>query len=224
MNAQYFSLKAAVKDCIPIVASYIVLGIAFGVLLKDAGYGIIYAVLMSTFIYGGTMQFVAISLLTTHAAFLTTAITSFMVSARQFLYSISVIDQYKGAGKLKPYIIHALTDETYTLVTNNKDKDARYFFSVSLINHLAWILGGVLGNLLGEVLPFNTQGMDFALTALFLTFFIDQWKSSHYHFPALLGVFASLFCLVIFGPNHFLIPTMIIMVIGLLFAKQKAGL
>ena len=128
------TFKLAFKDCLPIIASYIVLGATFGILLNTAGYILIWAVIMSAFIYTGTMQFVAVNLLSAGASLATFAITTLAVSARQFLYSVSVIDLYKNSGKLKPYLIHTLTDESYTLITNNKERGANYFFFVSFIN------------------------------------------------------------------------------------------
>ena len=129
-----------------------------------------------------------------------------------------MVDRYKGAGKKKPYLIFALTDETYSLVCNTEGSH-RYCFLVSLFNQIWWVTGSVLGSLVGEVLPFSTEGIDFALTALFVTVFVEQWKSTKDHLPALVGVAASVLCLFIFGADGFLIPAMLLITAALSVLK-----
>jgi len=211
-------LKKAFLDTIPVMTGYVVLGIGFGIVLETKGYGVGWALAMSLFIYAGSMQYVAIDLLTGGASLLTTALTTLMVNARHLFYGISMIDRYKGAGPKKLYMMFALTDETYSLVCQDpleEDPKARaerhrYYITVSFFDQIYWVSGSVIGSLLGAVIPFNTEGIDFALTALFVTIFVEQWLSTKDHRPALVGVVASVICLVIFGADSFLIPTMIV--------------
>ena len=207
-------VREAFIASLPVMAGYLVLGIGFGVLLKLEGYGALHAMLMSITIYGGAMQYVAVELIATNASLITTALTALLVQVRHLFYGISLIDLYNGAGIKKIYMIFGLTDETYSLTVRGTHFEGKgkhtYFFLVTLFNHSYWIIGGVLGALLGEILPFNARGMDFSLTALFVTIFIEQWKNSKDHFPAVMGGIVTLICLVIFGKETFLVPTMII--------------
>lgn len=219
-------LKKAFISTVPVMTGYLVLGMGFGIILKTKGYGVLWAFIMSTFIYAGSMQFVAVNLLTGGVSFLTVALTTLMVNARHLFYGISMVDKYKGAGAVKPYLIYALTDETYSLVCNeNSIKSINnkhgYFFAVSLLNQIYWVTGSVAGSLLGSVIPFNTEGIDFALTALFITVFVEQWLSSEKHSPALIGVGCSVLCLLIFKQDNFLIPSMIIITALLVIFRKK---
>lgn len=220
-------IKKAFISTIPVMTGYIVLGIGFGVLLKTSGYGFFWAFAMSLFIYAGSMEFVLINLLTGGASLLTVALTTLMVNARHLFYGISMVDRYKKIKKGKFYDIFALTDETYSLVCNLPDnipeKDyGKYIFEVSILDQAYWLTGSILGSLLGSIIPFNTEGIDFALTALFITVFVEQWQSTKNHFPAIIGVVASIVSLCIFGTDNFLIPAMIFIVIALLTGKRFA--
>lgn len=211
-------IKRALKDTIPVFSGYIVLGMGFGILLAAKGYGIWWALAMSLFIYAGSMQYLAIDLLSGGASLLSAALTTLLVNARHLFYGISMVDRYKGAGKKKPYLIFALTDETYSLVCNTEGSH-RYCFLVSLFNQIWWVTGSVLGSLVGEVLPFSTEGIDFALTALFVTVFVEQWKSTKDHLPAIIGVLASVVSLLLFGADNFLIPAMALITAALLVLR-----
>ncbi|MBQ6614604.1 MAG: AzlC family ABC transporter permease [Clostridia bacterium] len=215
-------IKRAIKDTIPVLSGYLVLGMGFGVLMQSKGYGFLLALAMSIFIYAGSMQYLAIDLLSGGASLITAALTTLMVNARHLFYGISMVDRYKNAKK-KPYIIFALTDETYSLVCSvneeNEEKRNRYYFLVSLFNQIYWVVGSALGVLLGEVIPFSTEGIDFALTALFVTVFVEQWKSTKDHIPAMIGVISSVICLALFGAKDFLIPAMILITLMLLALK-----
>ncbi|MCQ2420927.1 MAG: AzlC family ABC transporter permease [Clostridia bacterium] len=215
------TVKQAFLSTIPVMAGYLVLGIGFGVLLKTAGYGIWWAFAMSAFIYAGSMQYVLISLLTSGASLLTVALTTLMVNARHLFYGISMIEPYRKIGPEKPYLIFALTDETYSLVCSAAGKSRGYYLLVSLFDQIYWVTGSIVGSLLGAVIPFNTEGIDFALTALFLTIFTEQWLSSRNHLPALIGLIASALCVVIFGADGFLIPAMLVITALLLASKSR---
>ena len=218
------NIKYAFIKSLPVMAGYIVLGIGFGILLKKAGYGLFWSFLMSLTIYAGSMQYVAVSLLTSGASFVSVALTTLMVNARHLFYGISMIDKYKGAGKKKPYLIFALTDETYSILCNDdssKKSDRHWYrFFVSLFNQSYWILGCVLGSLLGTIVTFDTAGIEFSMTALFVTVFVEQWLTTKNHLPAMIGLVCSIVCLILFGANNFLIPTMISITIVLLCVKN----
>ena len=208
------------------MAGYVILGIGFGILLRDAGYGVLWSFAMAAFIYAGSMQYVGIGLLAGGASVLTTALTTFMVNARHLFYSISMIERYKNAGKYKPYMIFALTDETYSLLCDGhvpvEGAANRYRFLVSLFNQCYWVSGCVIGSLLGAVLPFSTKGIEFSMTALFIASFTEQWLAMHDHLPALTGLLCTLLCLIIFGPDSFLIPAMLLITLVLtLFRKRE---
>ena len=210
-------IRKAFMTSLPVMAGYIVLGTGFGILLRSAGYGTLWALAMSLFIYAGSMQFVGVSLITGAASVLTTAVTTVMINARHLFYSISMISRYKDAGKVKPYLIFALTDETYTLLSDGKipegaDPDA-YRFLVSFFDHCYWVLGSVLGTFAGEFLPFDSTGIEFSMTALFTASFVEQWLSAGSHLPALTSVLSTALCLVLFGPENFLIPSMILITV-----------
>ena len=215
------TLKDAFISTTPVLAGYVFLGIAFGLLMNSHGWGVLWVIGMSIFIYAGSMQFVAVDLISgVPASLLTVVFTTIMVNARHIFYGISMLDRYKGAGSKKTYLIFALTDETYSLVCNGYKGDSEhehdYYFFVSLFNHCWWVIGSVIGSLLGELIPFTIVGIDFALTALFVTVFCDQWIHSDSHFAAIVGVLASVLCVLIFGANNFLIPTMILILAVLL--------
>lgn len=222
------TLKKAFVATIPVLAGYIFLGIAFGLLMNSHGFGLSLVLAMSIFIYAGSMQFVAVDLISgVPTSLLTVALTTVMVNARHIFYGISMLERYKGAGKKKPYMIFALTDETYSLVCNGvRDDSGRehdYYFFVSLLNQCWWVTGSVIGSVLGELLPFKIIGIDFALTALFVTVFCDQWVHSDSHFAAVSGVLVSVLCLFVFGADSFLIPTMILILALLSIARLVKG-
>ena len=217
-------LKTAFLATLPVMAGYIVLGIGFGMVLKSKGYGLGWSFAMSAFIYAGSMQFVLIDLITGGAGLLTTAITTLMVNARHLFYSISMVDEYKGARAKKPYMIFALTDETYSLACAGAPEGVSkhgYYFAVSLFDQIWWVSGCVLGSVLGAALRINAEGIDFALTALFLTVFVEQWLSTKNHIPALIGLGASLICLLIFGADSFLIPAMVAILVLLSCGRRR---
>ena len=222
------TVKHAFKQSVPIMAGYIVLGMGFGVLLESKGYGVLWAIAMSVFIYAGSMQYVAINLITGGASLIATALMTLIVNARHLFYGISMLDKYKNTGKYKPYLIFALTDETYSLVCSGKIPEGvdrnKYYFLVSLFDQVYWVIGSVIGSVVGSVLNFNTVGIDFSMTALFLVVFVEQWKSTKDHASAITGVAASVVCLMIFGAGNFVIPAMIsITVILLLMRKFRKG-
>lgn len=224
MNKQ--ALKQVFLDTVPVMTGYLFLGISFGILLGQTGYGLPWAFCMALFMYAGSAQFLAVSLLANQTGLLSSAIAIFLLNARHIFYGISLIDTYKGTGKKKPYLIFALTDETYSLVTQNQPPEGlsrhSYCLLVSLLDHLYWICGCVIGALAGNILPVSFEGIEFVLTALFVTLFVEQWLSNKNHFPAIVGVLSTVLCLMIFGKEIFLIPSMVLIAI-LLTIHQKTG-
>ena len=212
-------VKSALQDTLPVLAGYIVLGAGFGMIMNASGYGPVYSLAMSMFIFAGSMQYAAIGLFMDNVSLAVVALTTLVINARHLFYGISLIDRYKDTGVKKPYLIFALTDETYSIVCNS-DKGENYCFLVSLFNQIYWVAGTVIGALAGKLISFNTMGLDFALTAMFITIFVDQWMKTKDHIPAIIGVLAAFACLMIFGSDNFLIPSMII-ILGLLLLRMK---
>lgn len=215
---------AAFKASLPVMAGYVVLGLGFGVLLEKQGYSFLWAALMSLTIYGGSMQYASLDLIASGAGFVSTALMTMMIQIRHFFYGISMLGKYQETGKTKPYLIFALTDETYSLVCSGAPEGTapgRYYFLVSLLNQIYWVTGSILGGLLGAVLPFDTTGIDFSMTALFVVIFVEQWQSAKSHIPALTGLGITLLCLVVFGTSRFLIPSMILITLVLALARGR---
>lgn len=221
--------KKAFKDTLPVMAGYLVLGIGFGIIMTTSGYSPVWSLIMSLFIYAGSMQYAGIGLLTGGASLITVALTTLMVNARHLFYGISMVDKYKKTGKVKPYLIYGLTDETYALAVaanNDTEKEVditsqnRYFFLITVMDHFYWVAGSMIGALLGTIITFDTTGIDFALTALFITIFTDQWLKTQKHLPAIIGVATSVLSLIIFGQQSFLIPSMILISAALLIMKR----
>lgn len=219
------TVKLAFMKSLPVLAGYIVLGIGFGILLSKAGYGPLWAFAMSVLIYGGSMQYVGVDLISGGVSILMTAVTTIMVNARHLFYSISMLRVYKDSGKYKPYLIFSLTDETYSLLCDGNTPEGaepeKYRFLVSLFNHSYWIIGGVIGNILGSVLPFSSRGIEFSMTALFISAFVEQWITMKDHIPAISGIACTLISLLIFGPENFLIPAMLLITLTLSLLRGR---
>ena len=218
-------VKIAFIKSLPVMAGYIVLGIGFGILLGEAGFGPVWAAAMSLLVFAGSMQYVGVSLIAGGGSVLVTALTTLMVNARHIFDSVSMYDLYKTDGAKKPALIFTLTDETYSLLCDGTAPEGEdphtYRLLVSLFNYSYWVLGSFLGGLLGQVIPFDTTGIDFSMTALFVTVFVEQWTSTKEHRPALLGVGATLLCLVLFGQEVLLIPSMVLITLALTMLRPN---
>lgn len=221
------TVQEAFIASIPVMMGYIVLGMAFGILLESNGYSFLYALFMSLFIYAGSMQFVAINLLVSGASIINTIIMTLLINARHLVYGLSMIKKFENMGKLKPYMIFSLTDETYSLLVSAKTPEGcnqkYYLFFISLFDQCYWILGSLAGSIIGSLLTINTTGLDFAMTALFVVIVVEQYLSSDKHIYTYLGFFISIACLIIFGSEAFIIPSMIGIVLGLLMMYKKGG-
>lgn len=211
------ALKAAFPHTIPVLTGYLMLGAAYGVLMDTKNYSIIWVLLSSIFIYAGSMQFVSVGLVASGFHPVYAGLMTLMVNARHLFYGITMLSKFKGLGKKKWYLIHGLTDETFSILSSSKSPkniDREWFlFYITLLNHMYWVLGSILGSILGNFIPFNTKGIDFVLTALFVVIFIEQLVSKKNHSAEIIGASSAIACRLIFGPSIFLIPTMILIII-----------
>ena len=204
---------------IPIMAGYLFLGISFGILANSKGLPIYYPAFMAIFIYGGSMQFAAVNLLIAAFNPIGAILLTIMVHARHIFYGITMLKPFNQLknGPRKFYTMFGLTDETFSLLASlelpaDQDENWVYFF-ITLLNQSYWVIGCTLGALIGSHLTFNTEGIEFVLTALFVTIFVDQWLSATKHRAALIGLFGSAACLMIFGGSHFMIPAMLVIIV-----------
>ncbi|WP_122789189.1 AzlC family ABC transporter permease [Intestinibacillus sp. Marseille-P6563] len=217
------TLRYAFVQSLPVLFGYLFMGIAFGILLQNAGYNFIWAFFISLTCYAGSMQFVLINLLTGGASLLHSAFMTLMINFRHVFYGLSLIERFQNMGRLKPYMIHSLTDETYSLHCLVKPKEGmdgrRLMFYIAVLDHCYWMTGCVLGALLGSLITFDTTGIDFAMTALFVVIFVEQWKESKCHLPAIIGGGCALASLCIFGADNFLPPALFVTVALLLYTR-----
>lgn len=219
------AIRAAFPYTLPILFGYGFMGIAFGILLNKSGYGFIWATLIGLLIFSGSMQFVAIGILTTTYDPIACVILTITVNCRYMFYGISLLDLFKPYKLLKFYMIHAITDETYSILCSvkpNKDINAKYFrIAIAVINHIYWVIGCTIGGILGSLIDFNTRGIEFTMTALFIVIAVEQFKSVNKHLPALIGLVIPIICLIIFGTKFFVIMSMLFIIITLLIFKEK---
>ena len=217
-------MREAFKTSLPIMVTFVVLGIGYGLLMEKSGYGPLWSLASGLIIFSGTVQFVSVTMLGSGSV-LMAAITALMVAARHIFFSISMIGRYRSEGRRKWYLYYALCDETYAMLSRDEMPEgvnlSAYRLLVTLFDQSAWVLGSVLGGLIGTMLNFDSTGIDFAMTALFTTVFLEQWLSSENHIPAVLGVAATLVCRILFGRDLFLIPAMIIIIAVLTIARGK---
>lgn len=206
------ALKAAFPQTIPIMAGFLFLGITYGIYMNTSGFSFVYPMIMSLVIFGGSLEFVAVQMLLSVFAPLQTFLMSVMIQARHLFYGIAMLDKYKGTGWKKPYLIFGMCDESFSIncsakIPNGVDK-GWFFLWVTALNQLYWFTGATTGGLLGSLIAFNTEGLDFVMTAMFVVIFLDQWLKERRHYTALIGVGVSAVCLVIFGADSFMVPTM----------------
>lgn len=219
------TLAAAFPVTIPVLMGYLAIGMAFGLMLQSAGWGVGWALLMSLIIYAGSGQYLGVSLLAAGAPLPQVAFLTLMVNFRHLVYGLSMLEKFRGMGLRKLYMIFSLTDETYALLASAKApegvKEHDFFFLVALLNQSYWVLGSGIGSLLGSTLGFNTTGVDFAMTALFLVIAVGQWKAAERHLPALLGAAATLVSLVLVGAEDMLLPALAMIVLALTLLRPR---
>lgn len=219
------AFKTAFPYTIPICVAFLFIGMSYGFLMRSKGFSFVYPMLMSFFIFAGSMEFITINLLLSAFHPLSAFLLTLMVNARHLFYGISMLDKYKNVGWKKPYLIFGMCDESFSINCTVKlppDVDKGWFmFFVTMLNQIYWVTGATLGALLGYVIHFNTTGIEFVMTALFVVMFINQWEETEHHPSALTGLACSAICLLIFGSQNFIIPAMILMIVCFTLVGRK---
>jgi len=215
---------AAFPYTIPVLTGYMFIGIAFGVMFQEKGYNFLWAAVMSILVYAGSGQFLAVNFFAPQVSFLQVIVMTFMINVRHIFYGLSLLERFSNMGKKKLYMIFSLTDETYSLffvtkVPPNVDEN-KFLFAIALLDQCYWVIGSVIGAAAGAFLPFNTEGIDFAMTALFIVIFVEQWLTAKSYIPAICGMVSGLVCLLIFGKDNFILPSMICIMIFLLSCRK----
>lgn len=218
------ALKAAFPKTIPIFAGFWFLGMAYGIYMTVSGFPVIYPLLMSMLIFGGSLEFICVEMLLSPFAPLQVFIMAILVQARHLFYGLSMLDKYKGTGLKKWYLIFGLCDETFSInytadIPEDVDKGWFMFF-VTLLDQIYWVTGAVIGAVLGGLIKFNTDGISFILTSMFIVIFLEQWLKEKHHYSAYIGIAVSVICLLIFGADNFMILAMIL-VVALLAVFKK---
>lgn len=221
------SLSAAFPYTLPVLMGYLSIGIVFGWMLAAIGYAPGWAAAMSLTIYAGSGQYLGVDLLSNATPLADVAFLTLIINFRHLVYGLSMLEKFRSMGWRKLYMIFSLTDETYALLAGVRAPDGveekSFYFSIALLDHLYWIGGSVLGAVAGSLITINTEGIDFAMTALFIVIAVEQWRSARQHLPALLGAGVTLVCLLLLGPDNgrFLIPALALMVILLLALRPR---
>lgn len=222
---KFDEIRFAFAQSVPVMLGYIFLGIAFGLMLQDAGYSFWWAFLCSVCIYAGSMQFVLVTLLTGGVSLLYAAVMTLFINGRHLFYGLSFIEKFQSMGKYYPYMIFSLTDETYSVLCGLKVpkemNEKRISFVIALFDHCYWIIGSVLGAVIGQLITFDTTGVDFSMTALFVVIVINQWMDSKEHRPAIVGAVIGILCLFIFGADKFLLPALTLVALILIGEKKR---
>lgn len=218
------AFRAAFPHTLPIFAGFWFLGLAYGIYMHVAGFSFVYPMLMSLLIFGGSLEFVAVEMLLSPFAPVQVFIMTLLIQARHLFYGISMLDKYKGMGWKKGYLIFGMCDETFSVnytseIPEDVDRGWFYFF-VTLLNQFYWVASATIGGIIGSLLKFDTSGISFVMTAMFVVIFLDQWMKEKIHVSSMIGILVSLVCLILFGADSFMIPTMILIVL-LLTVLQK---
>lgn len=229
-GAALSALKAAFPHTLPIFAGFWFLGLAYGVYMNVSGFSFVYPMLMSLTIFGGSLEFIAVTMLLAPFAPVQAFVMTLLVQARHLFYGISMLDKFKELGWKRFYLIFGMCDETFSINYTAEIPDSIdrgwFMFFVTLLNHFYWFSGATIGGLVGSLLTFNTEGLDFVMTAMFVVIFMTQWKKEEKHYTGLIGLGAAMLCLILFGPDSFLIPTMLCIVAALTLLRrpiEKAG-
>lgn len=219
------AFKAAFPATIPVLTGFLTLGIAYGILMQTKGYGVLWAFLMSAICFCGSMQFAAITLLTAAFDPVGAFLLSLLVNARHLFYGLSLLQKYKGMGKLKFFLIYLLCDETFSIVSSREPQNGinrKYYYGfISFLDYFYWIAGTVIGSVAGGFITFNTKGLDFALTALFVVLFAEQMKNKQNYILGAIGILCTVISLVIFGAGNLVIPAMVMIIIILSVGRNK---
>ncbi len=218
-------MSAAFPHTLPVLAGFLALGTAYGILMQTKGYGTLWAMLMSAIAFCGSMQFVALTLLTTAFDPVQAFLLSLMVNARHLFYGISMLDKYRGLGKIRGFLIYTLCDETFSISSSiypPEDVSRKmFYFFISLFNYFYWQAGTLIGSIAGKMITFSTTGLDFALTALFTALFLEQMKNRANRSAGIIGIICTLASLFIFGTDSLVIPAMALIILVLLVGRKK---
>ena len=223
------ALAAAFPVTVPVLMGYLAIGIAFGLMLQEIGYNFIWAFFMSLTIYAGSGQYLGVTLLSAAAGLGTVAVMTLLINFRHLVYGLSMLEKFRGMGWRKLYMIFSLTDETYALLSSAQApvgvNPKNFYFAIALLDQSYWILGSVVGGVAGAVIPFSTEGVDFAMTALFVVIAVDQWTTYKKHLPALLGCAVTVVFLIVlgsfFGQDQMLLVSLGVIVLLLLLLRDR---
>ncbi len=225
MTGYKYAFKKAFPYTIPVLTGYVFIGIAFGVMFAEKGYSFLWAMLMSIMVYAGSGQYLAVNFFVPGISFFQVIFLTLMVNIRHVFYGISLLEKFNNMGKKRWYMIFGLTDETYSLLcTTNVPEDVeeeKFLFAISIMNQSYWVFGSGLGALMGTLIPFDSTGIDFAMTALFVVIFVEQWMDKSKRIPEIVGVTAAIICLQIFGVDGFVLPSMCVIIFVLLLARKR---
>ena len=219
------AFKKAFPYTIPVLTGYLFIGIAFGVMYAEKGYSFLWAILMSLLVYAGSGQYLAVNFFVPGISFVQVIFLTFMVNVRHVFYGVSLLERFNKMGKSRWYMIFGLTDETYSLLCTTKVPEgvaeSKFMLAMSLMNQSYWVLGSAIGALAGSYLPINSEGIDFAMTALFVVIFVEQWYEKRNRIPEMIGVLVAVICLLVFGADRFVLPAMLIIVLFLFVGRRK---
>lgn len=219
------ALKAAFPQTIPIFTGFCFLGLAYGIYMNASGFSFVYPMFMSLLIFGGSLEFVAVEMLLSPFAPLSVIVMTLLIQARHLFYGISMLDKYKGMGWKKFYLIFGMCDESFSINCSAEipeDVDKGWFmFFVTLLNQFYWVASATIGGLIGSLLKINTDGISFVMTAMFVVIFLDQWLKEDSHISSLIGAIVSAVCLIGFGADSFMLPTMACILLLLTVFRKK---
>lgn len=219
------AFKKAFPYTLPVLTGYLFIGIAFGVMYAEKGYSFLWAMLMSVLVYAGSGQYLAVNFFVPGVSFLQAIFLTLMVNIRHVFYGISLVERFNRFGKSRWYMIFGLTDETYSLLCTTKvPKDVdeeKFLLAITILDHSYWVIGSAIGAIAGSVLPINSEGIEFAMTALFVVIFVEQWMEKKNRIPEMIGVVLAVISLQIFGTSSFVLPAMLAIVSVLLVSKKK---
>ena len=219
------AFKKAFPYTIPVLTGYLFIGIAFGVMYAEKGYSFLWAILMSLLVYAGSGQYLAVNFFVPGISFLQVIFLTFMVNVRHVFYGISLLEKFNKMGKSRWYMIFGLTDETYSLLCTTKVPEGvneeKFLLAIALLDQSYWVIGSAIGALAGSLLPINSEGIDFAMTALFVVIFVEQWTEKRNRIPAMIGVGGAFICLQIFGAESFVLPSMLLIICALFAGRRR---
>lgn len=225
MSGYKEAFRKAFPYTIPVLTGYVFIGIAFGVMFAEKGYSFLWAMFMSLLVYAGSGQYLAVNFFVPGVSFVQVVFLTLMVNIRHIFYGISLLEKFNSMGLKRWYMIFGLTDETYSLLCTTKTPEGieedKFLFAISIMNQSYWIIGSAIGGIAGTLIPFNSEGIDFAMTALFVVIFVEQWFDKKNRIPEIVGVAIAVICLQIFGMDGFVLPSMMIIILILLLSRKK---